>query len=117
MRRFVGLPVLALLALAVPAAAQSDYPSRGIKIIVAVPAGGGVDVTARVPADQLQKKWSHPVTVENHTGAGGNIGTEAVYVSPPDGYTLLATHLCCSPPTPHSTRSCLTIRAGSSQLR
>jgi tripartite-type tricarboxylate transporter receptor subunit TctC len=91
MRRFVGLPVLALLALAVPAAAQSDYPSRGVKIIVAVPAGGGVDVTARVLADQLQKKWSHPVTVENHTGAGGNIGTEAAYVSPPDGYTLLAT--------------------------
>jgi len=91
MKLSVTIATLAMLALAVPAAAQSDYPSRGIKIIVAVPAGGGVDVTARVLADQLQKKWGHPVTVENHTGAGGNIGTEAVYVSPPDGYTLLAT--------------------------
>ena len=91
MKLSVVVSMLALMALASPAAAQSDYPSRGIKIIVAVPAGGGVDVTARLLADQLQKKWGQPVTVENHTGAGGNIGTEAVYVSPPDGYTLLAT--------------------------
>jgi tripartite-type tricarboxylate transporter receptor subunit TctC len=74
-----------------PAAAQSDFPSRAIKIICAVPAGGGVDVTARVLADQLQRRWSQPVTVENRTGGGGNIGAEAVAVSPPDGYTLLAT--------------------------
>jgi tripartite-type tricarboxylate transporter receptor subunit TctC len=82
---------LALLALVGTASAQSDYPSRGIRVVVAVPAGGGVDVTARILADELQKKWGHPVTVENRTGAGGNIGTEFVYTSPPDGYTLLAT--------------------------
>jgi tripartite-type tricarboxylate transporter receptor subunit TctC len=76
---------------AAPAAAQSDFPSRAIRIICAVPAGGGVDVTARVLADQLQRRWNQPVTVENRTGGGGNIGAEAVAVSPPDGYTLLAT--------------------------
>jgi tripartite-type tricarboxylate transporter receptor subunit TctC len=87
-----ALPFALWAALSVtPAAAQADYPSHPIKIICAVPAGGGVDVTARILADQLQKRWGHPVTVENRTGAGGNIGAEAVYVSPPDGYTLLAT--------------------------
>jgi tripartite-type tricarboxylate transporter receptor subunit TctC len=77
--------------LTTPAAAQSDYPSRAIMIICNVPAGGGVDVTSRVLADHMQRIWKQPVTVENRTGAGGNIGADAVYMSAPDGYTLLST--------------------------
>ena len=69
----------------------SSYPSRPIKIIVAVPAGGGVDLSARIVADQLQKLWGQPVTVENRTGGGNNVAGEAVAKADPDGYTLLAT--------------------------
>ncbi len=83
----------AVLALA-PAAAQdpaADYPNRAIKIVVANPAGGGIDTVTRIVADKLHQKIGQPVVIENRGGAGGNIGTEAVYTAPPDGYTLLAT--------------------------
>jgi tripartite-type tricarboxylate transporter receptor subunit TctC len=88
--RHLGV-LAAVTLLATPAGAQTDYPSKPVRIICAYPAGGGVDVTARVLADQLQKLWGQPVTVENRTGAGGNIGAEAVATAEPDGYTLLAT--------------------------
>jgi tripartite-type tricarboxylate transporter receptor subunit TctC len=84
----------AALLLAAPAHAQTpdaNYPSRQIKIIVSVAAGGGVDLSARIVADQLQKLWGHPVTVENRTGGSSNIAGEAVSKAEPDGYTLLAT--------------------------
>jgi tripartite-type tricarboxylate transporter receptor subunit TctC len=81
-----------MLAAAAPAQAQSaDYPNRPIKIIVAVPAGGGVDLSARIVADALHKAWGQPVTVENRTGGGNNIAGEMVAKADPDGYTLLAT--------------------------
>jgi tripartite-type tricarboxylate transporter receptor subunit TctC len=84
----------AALLLAVPAQAQSpdaNYPSRQIKIIVSVAAGGGVDLSARIAANELQKLWGQPVTVENRTGGSSNIAGEAVSKAEPDGYTLLAT--------------------------
>ena len=68
----------------------ADFPNRPIRIIVCVPAGGGVDTVTRIVADGLQKRLGQPVVVENKSGAGGNIGAEAVYTSEPDGYTLLA---------------------------
>jgi tripartite-type tricarboxylate transporter receptor subunit TctC len=70
--------------------AAADYPNRPIKIIVCVPAGGGVDVVTRIVADSLQRKFGRPVVVENRGGAAGNIGAEAVFNAAPDGYTLLA---------------------------
>jgi tripartite-type tricarboxylate transporter receptor subunit TctC len=63
---------------------------RPIRIIVCVPAGGGVDTVTRLVANGLQKKLGQSVVVENRSGAGGNIGAEAVFTSDPDGYTLLA---------------------------
>jgi tripartite-type tricarboxylate transporter receptor subunit TctC len=82
-----------LLAFAMPANAQSgaDFPNKPIRIIVAVAAGGGVDLSARIIANHLQHLWGQPVTVENRTGGSSNIGGEAVWRSAPDGYTLLAT--------------------------
>jgi tripartite-type tricarboxylate transporter receptor subunit TctC len=68
----------------------ADYPNRPIKIIVCVPAGGGVDTVTRFIAEGLHQRLGQPVVVENRAGAAGNIGAEAVFTSDPDGYTLLA---------------------------
>ncbi|MGA2565221.1 MAG: tripartite tricarboxylate transporter substrate binding protein [Pseudolabrys sp.] len=70
--------------------AAANYPNRPIRIIVCVPAGGGVDTVTRIVADGLQKRLGQPVVVENRSGAAGNIGAEAVFTAEPDGYTLLA---------------------------
>jgi tripartite-type tricarboxylate transporter receptor subunit TctC len=88
-----GVVIVAmLLACAMPAQAQdaATYPSKPVKIIASVPAGGGVDTVARLVADGLQKKFGQPFVVENRGGAAGNLGAEAVYSAEPDGYTLLA---------------------------
>jgi len=76
------------------AQAQADatnYPAQPVKIIVPYPPGGGADFLARLLAERAQTKWGQPVIVENRAGAGGNVGTEAVFRSPPDGYTMLFT--------------------------
>src|ERR1041385_7124973 len=78
------------LALALTPAAAQDYPNKPVKIIVSVPAGGGVDTATRIFAEGLRQKLGQPFVIENRGGAGGNLAAEAVYVSPPDGYTLLA---------------------------
>jgi tripartite-type tricarboxylate transporter receptor subunit TctC len=69
----------------------ADYPSRPVKIIVSVPAGGGVDTVTRIFAAKLQQRLGQPFVIENRGGSGGNIGAEAAYLAAPDGYTLLAT--------------------------
>lgn len=78
-------------ALFASSATAQDYPSKGISIIVPLSAGGGTDLLARVIAAKLREKFNQPVTVENRPGAAGNIGADAVYKAPPDGYTLLFT--------------------------
>jgi tripartite-type tricarboxylate transporter receptor subunit TctC len=81
---------------------EPDYPSRPIKIIVCLPAGGGVDTVTRIVADGLQRRLGQPVVVENKGGQAGNLGAEAVFTAEPDGYTLLA-----SPPAPITTNALL----------
>ena len=75
------------IAAALPAAAQ-DYPAKPIRIIVPVAPGGITDIAARAAGDYIARKSGQPVVIENRTGAGGNIGSEAVAKSAPDGYTL-----------------------------
>jgi tripartite-type tricarboxylate transporter receptor subunit TctC len=88
--------VTALLALlCVTSGRAANYPSQNIKIIVPFPAGGTADTLPRIVGERLRQKWNQPVIIENRSGAGGNIGAEAVASSAPDGYTLLA-----SPPGP-----------------
>jgi tripartite-type tricarboxylate transporter receptor subunit TctC len=86
-----GLAVLLLAAQARGEAPHSDFPNRPIRIIVAVPAGGGVDLSTRIAAEALHQARGQPVTVENRTGGGNNIAGEMVANAEPDGYTLLAT--------------------------
>src|SRR5258708_21319180 len=68
----------------------ANTPATIIKLIVCVPAGGGVDTITRIVADRLRQRFGQPVVIENRGGLAGNIGAEAVYASEPDGYTLLA---------------------------
>jgi tripartite-type tricarboxylate transporter receptor subunit TctC len=82
-------------AMTASAVRAEDYPARVVKIVVPFPAGGTADVMPRILAEWLSRKWGRSVIIENHTGAGGNIGAEFVAKSDPDGYTLLA-----SPPPP-----------------
>jgi tripartite-type tricarboxylate transporter receptor subunit TctC len=85
-----------LLAMALHSdALAGDYPDHTVKIVVPFPAGGTADAVPRIVADWLSRKWGQPVVIENRTGAAGNIGSEQVYHSAPDGYTLLS-----SPPPP-----------------
>jgi tripartite-type tricarboxylate transporter receptor subunit TctC len=89
MGRFLAATA-AMLLMAASAAAQSDYPSKPVKIIVNVAPGGGVDTATRIVADKLQARLGQPFVVENRPGAGGNIGAEVVFAAEGDGYTLLA---------------------------
>jgi tripartite-type tricarboxylate transporter receptor subunit TctC len=79
--------LLTLLAVPAPGQAQTAYPNRPVKLVIPFPAGGINDVLARIIGDKLQAKWGQPIIIENKTGAGGNIGADALYNAPPDGYT------------------------------
>lgn len=86
MLRGIGLALCA--ALAAPAAAQDWKPAKTVRLIVPVQ-GGTVDLLARLAAPHLQEAFGQSVIVENKGGAGGNIGTDLVAKSEPDGHTLL----------------------------
>jgi tripartite-type tricarboxylate transporter receptor subunit TctC len=90
-RRHASL-ALALAALALPlgpAQAQEKFPSRTIRIVVPFPAGGGVDVLARLLAERMQTSMGANVIVENRAGGSGTVGGSHVMQSAPDGYTVL----------------------------
>lgn len=69
---------------------EADYPGRTVKIVVSAPAGGGLDVAARIIAERLRQRLGQPFIIENRPGAAGNTGAEVVFAAEPDGYTLLA---------------------------
>lgn len=80
---------LVLLFAATAALAQTDYPSRPVRIIVPSPPSGGTDIVARVLAQHFSKAFGQQFIVENKPGAGNMMGIEAAARSPADGYTLL----------------------------
>ena len=69
--------------------ADTSYPAKPISIVVGYPAGGSVDLTARVVGEQLAERLGQSVVIENQGGAGGTIGAQRVVRAAPDGYTLL----------------------------
>lgn len=86
----IAFAIAALFAsvASLPASAQ-NYPGQPIKLVVPFPAGGGVDLVARIIAAPLSQQLGQPVIVENRSGAGGAVGAVSVAQAQPDGYTLL----------------------------
>jgi tripartite-type tricarboxylate transporter receptor subunit TctC len=84
----IGTLVSALGLLSFSAIAQSDYPTKPIKIVVPFPAGGTSDVLARILGVKLTEVWGQPVVIENRPGSSGNLGADVVAKSAPDGYTF-----------------------------
>lgn len=90
MKRSFPVLLLGLLALLPFAAgAQTDYPTKPVRMIVGFAPGGGNDILARIMAEQFQKTMNQPFIVENRAGASGMIAIEAVKRADADGYTLL----------------------------
>jgi tripartite-type tricarboxylate transporter receptor subunit TctC len=89
-RRFLQLAGVAAAASALPRPGLAlDYPTRPVRFVVGFPAGGQQDIMARLLGQWLSERLGQQFLVENRSGAGGNIGAEAVINSPPDGYTML----------------------------
>ena len=83
--------ILVLLPLVSVAAAQEPYPTRPVTIVAPYPPGGAADLTARPLAPALERALKQPVVVLNKPGGGGAVGTQAVAVAKPDGYTIMLT--------------------------
>ncbi len=86
LRQAAGVAALPLLR---RAASALDYPTRPVHMIVGLAAGGPTDVIARIVAQRLSEDLGKQFPVENRTGVGGSLATQAVINAPPDGYTLL----------------------------
>ncbi len=87
-RTLLGGAAAALGTLALPAFAQSAYPSRPVKFVVPFPAGGPVDTTGRAVAQKLSELWGQQAIVDNRAGAGGIVGAEIAAKLPADGYNV-----------------------------
>src|SRR5205807_1823301 len=89
-RKFLHLAASAAALAAMPRLAWAQsYPTRPVRIIVPFPAGQATDTIARLIGQSLSERLGQGFVIENRTGAGGNIGTEAAAHATPDGYTLL----------------------------
>jgi tripartite-type tricarboxylate transporter receptor subunit TctC len=89
-RQFLHLAAGSAALPALPRIARAQaYPSRPVRLIVPIEAGGATDIFARLIGQWLSERLEQPFIIENRPGAGGNIGTEAVVRAPSDGHTLL----------------------------
>jgi tripartite-type tricarboxylate transporter receptor subunit TctC len=86
--RMIAAAAVAMVAAGGAASAQS-FPSKAVHLFVPYAAGGGVDILARTLGDVVSRQWGQPVIVENRPGAGGVVASQALVMSPPDGYTLI----------------------------
>src|SRR2546429_1893861 len=86
-RYLASVLTAALILAATAAAAQTDFPTRRIHMVVPYPAGGIVDIVTRIVTDRLSEIWQQPIIVEAKPSAGGNIAWDQVARAEPDGYT------------------------------
>jgi len=77
------------LVLAAPALAQTDYPNKPVRVVVAFTAGGTTDILARAVGQKLTERLKQNFVIDNKPGGGGNIGTELAARAAPDGYTVI----------------------------
>jgi len=98
----VSCGVKLLVGAAAATAGAGDFPDHPIRVIVSVPAGGGVDTVTRIVTDRMRQVLGQPLVVENKPGVSGSLAAEAVFHAEPDGYTMLA-----SQPAPITTNSFL----------
>src|ERR1035437_3502028 len=88
--RWIGAALAAAATLPTTADAQlAGYPAKPVRVIAPFPAGGPVEVLARVVTQRLVETMGQPFVIENRAGASGTIGTDLVAKAPRDGYTLL----------------------------
>ena len=87
------------VALTIPAVFGQAFPAKPVRLVISFPPGAGPDVLARAMGPKLSEKWGHQVVVDNRPGGGGNLATELVSRSAPDGYTLivLSNHFTINP--------------------
>ncbi|MGA2893144.1 MAG: tripartite tricarboxylate transporter substrate binding protein [Xanthobacteraceae bacterium] len=102
-RRFPLIAIVGVVAAAAAGGAiaqggAASFPDHPIRVIVPVPAGGGVDTIARLVTGKMREGLGQPLIVENKAGVGGSVGAETAFNAPPDGYTILA-----SQPSPITT--------------
>ena len=109
LRAFSFLAVVGAVAAAAAAMTQgwaqggaAGYPDHPIRVIVPVPAGGGVDTISRIVTGKMRDTLAQPLVIDNKPGVGGSVGAELVFNAAPDGYTILA-----SQPSPITTNSFL----------
>ena len=86
----IGAAAAAMVTVALAQGGAAGFPDHPIRIIVSVPAGGGVDTITRIVTAPMRDPLGQPLIVENKAGVGGSVAAEVVFNSAPDGYTLLA---------------------------
>ena len=92
MKKIPSLLAASLLMSATTGAGAADlpqYPAKPLRFVVPFPAGGPLDIAARMIGQELAREWKQPVVIDNRPGAGGNIGADFVARAAPDGYTIV----------------------------
>lgn len=93
LKRWLATSFILFFAAAAAVASAQPYPNRPVKLLVGFPAGGGLDVLARIVGQRVSEQWGQPIIIDNRPGAGSNIAGDLAAKSTPDGFTLLHTNI------------------------